>query len=610
MAGVAYPGVTDLDLGWDLAAPFVGSNPKGVGRAVFNQWTEGTSRGPNIALKPPEFLGPPDWAGVVTAAGGGGARVTPVAYPGADDSDAAGLGEFYYEKIHILPKTKIEFGNIITQVEEEYEIYSAFRHQSVTESSITNNALPGTELPNNTPPIVVPRQTSILDPTTTGQTSGALGTIVKLKVRATADGLPSFDTNIVFNFSPGNDPQLLVSGSRIVLLPQEFESPTKEVLAFLTDIIEALDGKEQRLALRSNPRQMFDITYLLDTNDRQRMQAMLMDWMDNSFGFPLWHEKLKLTAAHTAATSTYSVSRADDVDMRVGGLAAVITDANTFDVINVSAATDTLITAGDPSVNAYPIGTPLMPVRVVVIRRAVTGKRYLNNLEEFRISFEVTDNDTGVLTGTTTPGFWSIYNGRVLFDDCNVVSGGTMSQRFTRLVHRIDNATGIISQSSSWDKYKRSHKKGFVAHNRAENIELRRVLIALRGRQKSFYIPTFIEDVDVVAQLGVGTSTMDIESIDYVRFIKDRDPKMIMRLTFNNGDPQLIRVVQSSVTVSGTVERLTLDTTWPSTVPINEITRVEFFELVRFDTDNFNIFYPRIGLSELNASVKSVFDDD
>lgn len=522
--------------------------------------------------------------------------------------DAATIGLDWFEAIHILPREKVEFGNIIAQVDEDYEIFSAYRDSDHTITTITNNAAPGVELPGVAAPELIKPLRSLLNGTSTfnHQLTTGLGTLVQTVVRATREGLPKFDSNIVFSVT-SNDVELLVSGSRIVLIPQEYEAPVKETLSFLTDIIDALDGKEQRLALRSNPRQLFDVLYLLDENARQRMQVQLMDWMDNSFGFPLQHEVLKLTAAHSAATTTYSVSGADDVDLRIEGLAVVITDANTFDVISITALTDTLITADDPSINAYPVGTSIMPLRVAVIQGAVPGKMLKNNLQEFRIRFEVTDNDTGALAGSTTPGFWSIYNSRVLFDDSNVVTG-MMSERYVRRIFRIDNKTGVITQSSPWEKYKRSHQKGFVAHSRAEIKELRQVLIGLNGKQKSFYIPTFIKDVDVKASLGIGTSTMDITKIGYVRFAQDREPKTIMRITFNNGDPQLVRIVQSSAEIDTTTERLTLDTTWPSTVAASEVDRVEFYELVRFDTDEFLLSYPRIGLAELVASVKAVFD--
>ncbi|GAG49254.1 unnamed protein product, partial [marine sediment metagenome] len=215
-----------------------------------------------------------------------------------------------------------------------------------------------------------------------------------------------------FNFSTGEMPQLFVSGLRIVLIPMDYESPMQETMAFLTDIIPGLSGAEQRIALRKQPRQIFDVVYKLDGNDRQRMQALLMDWSANTFGFPVQNEVLLTTATAAVGTTVYQVTGADDVDLRVGGLAVILSDANTFDVISVAAKTDTTITASDPSLNEYAVGTKLMPLRTAVILRMVAGAMAQKNLETFKIIFEVTDNDTGALSGSTAA--YSTFNGRVL----------------------------------------------------------------------------------------------------------------------------------------------------------------------------------------------------
>ena len=574
------------------------------GKVPFGQWTAGR---PNAVVDPD----PLSTLGTRTAAGGfpvvPGAAVDRVGERMAVDSPELD----WFDKVHILPRVEIEFGNIITQQDEDYEVYSAWRHEDVTLSNVTNNATPGVELPDLTVPTALRRMESLLDPSTTGNSGLVLGTIVPLRVVALTNGLPVFDTSIDFDFSVGGQLQLLVSGSRIVLMPFEYEAPV-ETLAFLTDIISALDGHEQRIALRKNPRQMFEVLYLLTENDRQRMQALLMDWSGNVFGFPLYHEAVQLSAAVSPGATSYPITGGDDVDFRAGGLAVAFTDVNTFDVIQISAASDTSITAADPSVFGYAAGTLVMPLRTARIVRAVAGGRAANNLERFKVIFEVTDNDTGALAGSTTPGFWSLYDGRVLFDDCNVV-GGEMREEYRRRIHVIDNATGIVNVSSSWDRGKRASEKSFTLRNRADIKAFRQVMRAIRGRQKAFWLPTFFDDVTVKAALVTGTRTFDIERIEYERFVQSRSPKSIFRITFNNGDPELIRTVVSATGVDATTERLTFDAgeaAWPSNVPVDEIERVEFFELSRFDSDNVPIRYAHAGLARVSMPVLQVFDDD
>lgn len=541
-------------------------------------------------------------SGARTSAGGGGAKASPVARTGEQDQDI-GLGSIWFEKFHALPKTEIAFGNILAQEDKDYELYNACRDATATITAITNNAQPGVELPGVSAPLDVPPGSSVKDASSTSNSGGTgLGTIVKAKVRALVDGLPTFNTTIDFSTTK-NTVVLRVSGTRVVLLPFEFETPVEEELAFLTDVIEAVDGNEQRISVRKQPRQSFRLRYALSGNDRQRMQVLLMDWMDNVFGVPLWHEMLRLTAAVSAGATVYPVSGADQVDFRVGGLGVVITDANTFDVLNIVAVSATQITVADQSVNAYPAGTPIMPVRTAVLSRPVSAKRALNNLEEFIAEFRVTDNDTGAPAGSTTAWNPNTYNGKVLLDECNVAPD--MDQRYIRRVHVLDNQTGLVSVRSPWDRGRRVSQKGFVARSRQQILNLKKLLLALRGNQVSFYLPTFFDDVTVKADLSLGAATMDIQNIEYTRFVNSRAPKNVLRITFSDGT-SLVRVVQSSTKVDATTERLTLDTTWPANRTVSEIVRVEFFELVRFDTNRFRLTYPRAGLAEVVAPVRTV----
>lgn len=560
----------------------------------------GFRNGVNAAL-----MAAPAFFGGITAAGGGAAKTTASPVDGYLGEPSIGPATIWFEKLHALPRGKIEFGNIITDVTEEYEIYNAFRNTDVTVTSIVNGATPGLETTNVTTPVVLPAQTSLLDPATTDNSGGTgLGTITKTVLTATQDGLPTFDSTVEF-VSSENDVSLAVSGTRIVLLTQQFEAPAQERLEWLTDVIDTIDGKEQRIALRKNPRQAFTVRYRLSGLDLQNFQAIMFDWQTSLFALPLWHESQEQTAAVSASATQLQVADTASVDLRVGGLVAIIADSHTYDVATISSMTSTTITLSSPLVNSYPSGTPVMPARIAFIKDTITADRYRNNVVEYTLAFDVYDNDTGVLTEDTS-GF-SSYGGKVLFDDCNVANDRTPDQLLQRAV-RIDNGTGNITQFAIWDRNKHLTQKGFVARDRDEIKSLRRALLAIRGKQKSFWLPTFFDDMTVSQDLASGANTMDISRIDYTRFVGARESKKTFRITFTDGT-SLVREVQSSITLSASEERLTVSSTWPANRTVDEIVRVDFYELVRFDTDVITLTYPRGGRAETKLPVRAVFDN-
>ncbi|KKL46135.1 hypothetical protein LCGC14_2348610, partial [marine sediment metagenome] len=65
-----------------------------------------------------------------------------------------------------------------------------------------------------------------------------------------------------------------------------------------------------------------------------------------------------------------------------------------------------------------------------------------------------------------------------------------------------------------------------------------------------------------------------------------------------------------SVIISPTIERLTLNTLWPTTRTVSEIRRIEWFELVRFDSDAMGLRYSRIGRASATMPLLRVFDDN
>ena len=554
-----------------------------------------------------------------------GPTATPGIVSGAVPVEFIGnTGEQWFEKMHVFPGGnavlnpgydegyKIEYGDILADTDREYEIYNASRRATATLSTITLTAVsPGIE----TPEIVTTRQvgpgTSMLAAASTFNTDGTtgLGTPVLVNIRALKDGISNFDGPVTFTFDVG-DATFDISGSRVAMILSNYDFPFSETMEFKTDIITATGGKEQRISTRKQARERFNCIYRLNGTERQRMRALLFAWHDQIFGVPLFHEGTELTAATSIGAFQFQITGGDDTDFRVSGLGLVYTDPFTFDVVEISAVTDTLVTISGTAQNAYPVGTRIMPVRPCrIVGRVKTKMFKYNELEEFNILFESTDNDTGVAAGDTTLwGNSSTYNSKLLLDDCNLM-GISMSTDMDRNIIVLDNTTGKVTQKSAWDFDKRQSSKGFLATSREQVQQLKKLLRGLRGKQVSFYLPTSTNDLTQGATALSGSTNFDIVNIDYKRFVNGAGPMSVFKITYTDGT-SLVREILSAADHPSdpTLERLTLDTTWPANRTVDEVDRVEFYELVRFNTDLFRIFHDRVGLARMTAPVKVVFD--
>jgi hypothetical protein len=79
-------------------------------------------------------------------------------------------------------------------------------------------------------------------------------------------------------------------------------------------------------------------------------------------------------------------------------------------------------------------------------------------------------------------------------------------------------------------------------------------------------------------------------------------------VSFNNGDPPLVRSIATSTEVDSTKEALVLGETWPDNYLVSEISRIEYVEKVRFDTDKLVFSYKQGGYNTMvSGTVKVVF---
>ena len=521
------------------------------------------------------FVPPP----ATTHVGGSGDKATP-AYD-------------WFEKFHIL-KRSYSFGNILSAQSDLLEVYSSARRDINNWSGFVNNLGAGTTLVGR------PSLPHAFQP----QSVGGLSMALTLE----PSGAGIVDNTLDFTFDIPETAQVLVTAKRIVLWDMPPETPYKERLEFLTEVITHKDGSEQRISARKSPRQFFEWEFILmDGPERSRIENALFDWQEAAFGIPIWHEQTKLTSGVSVGALILSVASTAYADYRTSGssnLVLIYQDQTTYDVLQLSSLTSTSLTVVSGPLNEYSTGTIVCPIRSAFsVGENVSGSKFNKNASKIQMKFRVDNND---ITIADTSAF-STYNGKVLFDDFNVMKTN-LSETFNQQVVLIDGLTGLTDQKSPWGRNKHGTRKSFFTAGRKQLWEARQVIHALRGRQLSFYLPTFSDDLEVVDSLILGSTGLNITNVGYTRFVQSRSPKNVIRVSFNNGDPPLVRSIATSTEVDSTKEALVLGETWPSNYLVSEISRIEYVEKVRFDTDKITFSHKVGGYNTMvSGTVKVVF---
>lgn len=470
----------------------------------------------------------------------------------------------WFESFHIIPR-EFDLGNLLSRQVRSVEIYSAFRKEFHDWTAFVNNSGNGVALVSAPSlPYTFPPQSGL-----------------DVDIEIDLDGPASVDSTVDFVFDVPQTISLILSFQRIVTFVPDPEVPYSEVLEFVTDINPHRDGTEQRIALRRVPRQVFEWTLRLDDGrSRSAVHNTLFEWQGRIFGVPAWSEQIKLTAPAAINDTTVTTSATANTDFRVDGLVIVYQDQFTFDVAQITAIGANSIDFDTPLAHSFTVGAKVAPVRIALMDPDVRGTRFPSADATLQPRFVVTENGNDLADVSA----WPSLNSKVLISGCNIIRD-EMAEAFLIGVSRLDSIAGQIYQESTWSSGKRAHQLTFVVRTVAELFTLRQLVHALKGKQRSFYVSTFSNDLQPVQDLASGSNLLTVANVGYARFIQARSPRDAIRVMFNDGTAPVIFTVASASEVDEDTETITINGTWAATYPVATVRRIEFLEKVRLDTD-------------------------
>lgn len=509
---------------------------------------------------------------------------TPTAHKGYI---AEGIGGLWWERVHILPRS-IVLGNILSTVDTTIDIFNAFRATAQNWNTFVNGAGAGTDMIGET-------LTEVFDPL-----EGRLFTF-----RVLTDGPSQVSAILQYVFGGGGGTILQpISFVRLVVFPYLPEQPVFEELSWLTDVFQAESGAEQRVALRDYPRQSFEFRLQRSTpKERQELANRLFDRQEIPWGLPDWTKPAELRLAATAGDTVLTLVRTSYSDFRIGENLLLWVSEVSFESALVTGVTPTTLTVNAPLQFSWPVGTVVMSMRTAALGEVVPLAKHLTDLEIFDLRFRVVDNVTQIGQANS----WSVFNNKVLLDDPNFVSG-TVAEEHSIPVTLIDNETSRFTQfTTSQGRGRRASVKTFVTKDRKDLFRVLQLLHFLRGRQTSFYLPTFRKEFTLLQALVSGASTALVENNGYSTFSASRTPRNVLRVVKTDGT-SIIRTITSASEIDSSQEQLNVSPVWPSNVPLADVSYVDIVEKVRLDSDQIKIEHRIPGKARISLPVRTVFE--
>jgi hypothetical protein len=532
---------------------------------------------------------------------------------GKAPQDVKGIGFDYWEKV-LLDPTVQNLGNVVSDTIFNATIRNTFRRDNRSITSIDNNAGAGITIDGSTPPANL----------------APLADKVYI-ITVTTDGPPTIEGTIDWVTNSGTL-QLLITGTRIIIFPYTPQSDIKETLRWLTDVVRSADGSEQRHSLRDDPRQSvaYEIvaTSLANIN---KIKNLFVDWTSRVFGVPVWWYERSLRADVLTNDLTIYVRPGglDFADFRIGGLAMVFQEnadgsvikdtlqiASIIKSVSSPESEQDSITFATAVQNDYDgdLATVVPVVPSILAAPAKQTTPSAANSSRFKMNFDMLENDPDIpgVDNTAYPELDDFDgNPTIIIDDKNSLDGTMLSEQWEQQLQRIDFKVGKFQQLTQELRARRSTPFKWIVEDVNFEWDLRSLLYYLRGKLRNAWLPTHRHDFNVNTNIGISSSSFDVDNWDFAGFVDGGRPWAGCRIEKDDGSISYHRIT-SAVVIDTTTERINIDPPTTFAALVSEVIRVDLLILARMGSDDVTITHEWVDAESdvIDSVIDTVFTGD
>ena len=494
-----------------------------------------------------------------------------------------------YNRIHFIPD-RIEAGNLIARQTYDFIIWNAYlspQDLNLIQEFDTVGIVyvfPGGE--------VVPFEIRALQ-------------MIDMQVELTMAGPPIIDAVLRFIFE--NDVvDLPIIGTRMLTWPIRPDGGQAfgEKFKWLTDIITAESGREQRIALRETPEHSIEATYTAIREDANVMDSLLWGWQNRLFAYPLWQLPVKLTAPVVMGNTVIPVTSTQYKRFIAGGLGVIYNSAKKYEAFEIDTVDANSITLKRALRAGWPQGCEVLPLRTARAENAIKQQWPVNQMVTAQIRFVMEDDPefTPTELGPLYQGYY-IMPLRPNWTE-------SLEESVERNFDSIENEIG--RRDYSYHSEVPSVTRGFLWFlQNVVNIDaFIKWHYARRGSQVPFWVPSWKDDLTLAAPIAVGDN--------YIRVVNNDTANLY---TFNSGRDHLYIVTKTKcapytrkILSIGTDELdptkaiITLDQVMPNAHGISEIETISFMGLHRMSADEVTIEWLSDQVASVNTNMKMLSD--
>lgn len=374
-----------------------------------------------------------------------------------------------------------------------------------------------------------------------------------------------------------------------------------ERLSFLTDVLRAEEGAEQRRGVRQTPRRSLEADFLLQGPERTFWDLFINRLGGGEMMVPLYWDIVTLEAPLIGGVSdsiTFDPTRREFAP----GL-AILSGASAleYEVVEITAITPYGVDLASTVAASWPERTVLMPLRRALLEDVGDLNHYTK----------------GVATATAQVTFNTVNPWEPAEDDSPVYSGlpvfleepnwvEPLAVNFDRSTFRLDTSAGLLYQVDSMGRAVLGQSHRWFLPGREKLARFRDLIYRHQGRRGAFWLPTFKADLRLVNSPGSGATQIEVEKVGYGYVGGPSSGREYIAIQHDEGT--ILRRVTSVIAgTSAATERVNLDSPLGLALSPGQVRQISFADTARFDQDDFEIthFTGLDGHTEASATFRT-----
>lgn len=374
--------------------------------------------------------------------------------------------------------------------------------------------------------------------------------------------------------------------ARVWPFPPNWSTPVSESLEWKTDILRAFSGGEQRRGLRAVPRRSFEFGMLLTGQQASLLEAYLWGWQHKHFALPVWTDRTTLLADVESGSTTLPLNT-DLLGFRAGDYALIYDNTRRFEVVKVSAVSQSALDIDGLTDWDWAAGTHVYPLLLTHMRETVSPTRHTGStVAVSSVSFQGSGD-------TAYPNLPSA-NAPVMYDGYEVITAAPnwrdpIQNDFTRVFDTVDAEVGPIGYYTTEKAPRITRSLVWALTSREAIVAFRGLAARLQGQLKTAWVPSWHDDFIVASSNADDRTRLRIQGAWFAELVGADASRNRIAVILPGGTTLYRKILSAAPDYLDDTAVLQLDSTLGTTVNVGDNTRVRLLLLCRLATDKIVI---------------------